>query len=224
MANLLVVDDDLAVRDVLSEILFRRGHSVVAARDGVEALARAGRARFACALADWRLPRLGGRELVERLREAQPDLPVVVMSGSVSEAALGEIEIAAFLRKPFDVADVEQVVAAVLEEHPAPEARRFPRKEVAWRAEVRGGGAGAAAALTRNLSLGGAQVRVRASDAALAPGARVEGVLFGPQGGAVRVPSRVVWRAPASEESEARVGLEFLERSPAVLAGIRELL
>ncbi|MCI0341904.1 MAG: response regulator [Planctomycetales bacterium] len=223
MANVLVVDDDLAVRDVLSEILFRRGHSVVAARDGLEALSRAGRARFACALADWRLPRLGGRELLEKLREAQPGLPIVVMSGSVSEAALGDTEIAAFLRKPFDVAEVEQVVAAVLEEHPAHEARRFPRKEVAWRAEVRAG-ADAAAALTRNLSLGGAQVRVRAAEAAFSPGARVEGVLFGPQGGAVRVPARVVWRSPASGDSEARVGLEFLERTPAVLAGIRELL
>jgi CheY-like chemotaxis protein len=108
-AVLLVEDDDLT-RQVFSLVLERQGHSVLAARDGGEALdlLRAG-ARPDCILLDLGLPGLDGRQLRACLRQdpAWAAIPVLLVSGDPSvareAAALGA---AGYLHKPVQPEDL----------------------------------------------------------------------------------------------------------------------
>jgi CheY-like chemotaxis protein len=117
-ARLLVVDDEEAVRSVVSRTLEEEGYEVTQARDGREALevlARNG--RVDAVLTDVVMPRLGGRELVERLAAQYPDLPVIWMSGHPHDMAFGDgIPAVAhpFLRKPIPHEVLVGTVAGVL--------------------------------------------------------------------------------------------------------------
>jgi two-component system, cell cycle sensor histidine kinase and response regulator CckA len=103
-ARLLVVDDEDAVRAVLSRALEAEGYEVSQARNGREALERlAGLRGIDAVLTDVIMPELGGRELVERLAAEYPGLPVIWMSGYPRDAAVGDGGSAGthpFLQKP----------------------------------------------------------------------------------------------------------------------------
>jgi len=90
-ARLLVVDDEDAVRSVVSRTLEDEGYEVSQARNGREALATlAANGRVDLVLTDVVMPELGGRELVERLAATRPDLPVIWMSGHPHDTAFGD--------------------------------------------------------------------------------------------------------------------------------------
>jgi two-component system, cell cycle sensor histidine kinase and response regulator CckA len=117
-ARLLVVDDEDAVRAAVSRALQEEGYEVTQARDGGEALeclARIG--RVDAVLTDVVMPRLGGRELVERLAALYPDLPIIWMSGHARDAAFGDGTPAGahpFLQKPISQDVLVRTVAGVL--------------------------------------------------------------------------------------------------------------
>lgn len=81
--RLLVAEDDPAVAEALSELLTLMGFEPLLARDGWQALQAAAYHRFDMLVTDLEMPRIGGAELVFRLRAARPDLPVIVVSGSL---------------------------------------------------------------------------------------------------------------------------------------------
>jgi CheY-like chemotaxis protein len=71
--KILVVDDDAAHRDALTQLLKRDGHVVDAVGDGLAAMAKLrGRPLFDVVLADLQMPQLGGRGLYEQLAESNP--------------------------------------------------------------------------------------------------------------------------------------------------------
>ena len=117
-ARLLVVDDEDAVRAVLSRTLEAAGYAVSQARDGREALKALGRnGRVDAVLTDVVMPQLGGRELVERLAAEYPDLPVIWMSGYPRDTAFGDGVTAGahpFLQKPISRDVLVRTVAGVL--------------------------------------------------------------------------------------------------------------
>lgn len=80
--RVLMAEDEPLAAEVLQEALTEAGFEVIAAPDGQAALdlAEAGTG-FDLLLTDLRMPRLDGRELIQRLRARRPDLPVVVMTG-----------------------------------------------------------------------------------------------------------------------------------------------
>jgi two-component system, cell cycle sensor histidine kinase and response regulator CckA len=98
--QVLVIEDDDAVRDVASRILARAGYTVVEARYGSEALALAEGRRVDLVLSDVVMPGLSGPEVVSRLRAAQPTLPALFMSGYAPESE-GSLDGAELVRKPF---------------------------------------------------------------------------------------------------------------------------
>ena len=113
-----MVDDEDTVRSVVSRTLEDEGYEVRQARDGQEALeclARDG--RVDAVLTDVVMPRLGGRELVERLAAEYPDLPIIWMSGYPRDAAFGDGDGAGphpFLQKPIPHDVLVRTVDAVL--------------------------------------------------------------------------------------------------------------
>ena len=109
----LIVDDSLLVRMKLKAELCDRGHSVVEARDGEEALARVDADAPDAVFLDLILPKLDGISVLRRLHAAHPQLPVTVLSTAATEeniAAAEECGALLFIRKPY--ADSE-ITAAI---------------------------------------------------------------------------------------------------------------
>ena len=103
--QLLVVEDEEALRALLVRVLTRVGYEPVAASGGQEALEafELGPERFLAAVVDLTLPDMSGKSLIDRLRAIRRDLPVVVCSGTASSEAVFAVPGAPtrFLQKPF---------------------------------------------------------------------------------------------------------------------------
>ncbi len=104
MARLLVADDHDAVRDGMVLSLARLGHEVQGVRGGAEAIAAYRKRPFEVVVTDLRMVPVDGIEVVKRLREADPEATVVVVSAHGTIAAAVEAMRAGaidFLEKPF---------------------------------------------------------------------------------------------------------------------------
>jgi DNA-binding NtrC family response regulator len=105
MSRILVVDDEEGIREFLAEVLEDEGHEVDTAVDGVDAIAKLERTGYQLLLSDLKMPRMGGLELVRRVRAEQPELEIIVMTahGSV-ESAVEAMKIGVFdyLQKPLE--------------------------------------------------------------------------------------------------------------------------
>jgi CheY-like chemotaxis protein len=114
--SVLVVDDETAVRRFACRVLERAGFGIFEAADGVEALdliQQRGLPNLEAVVSDIVMPRMNGVELMQALSAAEPELPVILMSGYATEA-LTERGIAApcsILPKPFSG---ERLLAEVL--------------------------------------------------------------------------------------------------------------
>jgi signal transduction histidine kinase len=105
----LVADDEEFVRGVVASILERAGYTVVFAGDGEEALALLGARgnEVVAAVIDVTMPRLGGDEVLRRLRESGSRLPVVLSSGYYDAAdRLAADAGVRFLEKPYRSAEL----------------------------------------------------------------------------------------------------------------------
>lgn len=79
-ARILVVDDDLGIRQSLAELLTVEGCVVATAGDGVEALAALESGAFDLVISDVVMPRMDGYELFTTVRQRYPDLPILMMT------------------------------------------------------------------------------------------------------------------------------------------------
>ena len=122
-ATLLVVEDQPEVRELAVTALRRVGYEVVEASDGADAYARfADRAAsLSLLLTDVVMPGMNGRELAERLRARNPNLPIVFMSGYTDEILDQQSLVgphAAFVAKPFTPSTlVRQVDLLLIAKH-----------------------------------------------------------------------------------------------------------
>lgn len=119
----LVVDDEPSSRVLVRALLERRGHPVVEAPDGVDALTRLREAGpFSLVLADLNMPRMDGLELIWEIRDSPPlqSVPVIVVTGEkdeILETQLMEEGADDYIRKPIDpqlfVARIESTLRRV---------------------------------------------------------------------------------------------------------------
>jgi CheY-like chemotaxis protein len=109
--RVLLVDDEPDLLNVLAEDLTDAGFDVTAVDSGTAAVEVARWEKFDVAVTDVRMPGMDGVETMSRLREIDPDLPVVVATGYVSEAMqydFAERGAAGLILKPFRL---EQICA-----------------------------------------------------------------------------------------------------------------
>lgn len=75
--RLLVAEDDEGLRSVLERGLREAGYTVDAARDGEQALRFLATYEYAAAVVDWRMPKISGLEVIQRLRGRGSSLPIL---------------------------------------------------------------------------------------------------------------------------------------------------
>lgn len=124
--HVLVVDDELVVRDSLKEWLADEGFSAAMAASGEEALAQLGRQRFDAMLLDIKMPGMDGVEVLKKAKDLFPDLTVVMMTAYATvETAVEAMKVGAldYLMKPFDP---EVLVAKIVDLY---ETRQLARAE-----------------------------------------------------------------------------------------------
>lgn len=81
MADILIIDDERAIRKTLSEILSFEGYKVDEAADGEEGLKKFKEKAFDLVLCDIKMPKLDGIEFLQRAGEINGDIPVIMISG-----------------------------------------------------------------------------------------------------------------------------------------------
>ncbi len=81
MPAILIIDDERAIRKTLSEILSFEGYKIDEAADGEEGLKRFSEKPFDLVLCDIKMPKLDGIEFLEKAREINPDIPIIMISG-----------------------------------------------------------------------------------------------------------------------------------------------
>ena len=101
MANILIIDDERDVRIVLKEVLQREGYDVTLAVNGREGLQKLESGGADLVVTDVIMPGIDGVEIVERIRETYPDMPIIVVSGGGNVAPMdyepGAISTSAYL-------------------------------------------------------------------------------------------------------------------------------
>ena len=132
--RILVVDADEAVRRSAHHLLGCQGASVETARDAHEAIALMRQAPYSAALVDIRLPDLDGYESFKRLREVQPNVPVILMTGfgwdpSHSIVKARQEGLQTVLYKPFRADRLMDAVEQALRTTPAPRQNTAPHPD-----------------------------------------------------------------------------------------------
>ncbi len=118
MSRLLVVDDEPNMRAMLADILETEGHEVVGFEEAEQALDLLGRESFDAAILDLNLPGISGMEMLRRVRDRIPPLPIIMITayGTIDTAVeamrLGAYD---FIIKPFDINRIVQTVSKCLE-------------------------------------------------------------------------------------------------------------
>jgi DNA-binding NtrC family response regulator len=133
--KILVVDDKQMMRDSVGATLQRAGYTVVVASDGKAALNQITRHRPAAVITDLKMPEMDGLELLDRLHQADDQLPVVLMTayGSVEDAVTAMKQGAFdFVQKPFEG---DQLVLTIRR---AVEHRRLIKENEALKCTTRG--------------------------------------------------------------------------------------
>ncbi len=118
VACFMIVDDEPEVCNFFSYLLKRKGHRVVAAYSGAQALDLLKQNRFNVAVVDLKLPDLSGLQVLREIKKVQPACEVIIITGySTVKSAVEAIQSGAFdyVEKPFgDIAEMEDLLERAL--------------------------------------------------------------------------------------------------------------
>lgn len=116
MPTVLVIEDDDAIRVLISALCARLGLTVEVAADGVAGVAMIRKRNYDALLLDLMLPKINGFEVLREVRASAPSLLArTIIITAVSDATLRDFDgggTLALLRKPFDIADLHDALVA----------------------------------------------------------------------------------------------------------------
>lgn len=114
-AHILMVEDEIAVANELSQFLERRGYQVTPAGDGNEAMARLSAGSFDLIITDIRMPGLDGFGLIERLGNNAAMPPIIVVTGQIDyEPRANGAAAPTVLRKPVSLRELDRTILGIL--------------------------------------------------------------------------------------------------------------
>ena len=117
MAKLLIVDDEMDIREFAKRFFSKRNINVLTASDGIEALETVEREKPDMVLLDITMPRMSGLEVLKRLRANRNDVDVVMVTGASDEESINEANswgIKGYVHKPLILEELEKKVMSVL--------------------------------------------------------------------------------------------------------------
>ncbi len=116
--RILIIDDEQFIRDLLRDVLTRKGYRVDTAEDGLRGLEKAKTVSYSVIFTDIRMPGLNGLDVYKRLKDLCPESRVIVMTGHGLQEILDEaLQLGAFadLKKPFEINHIYSLVERALE-------------------------------------------------------------------------------------------------------------
>ena len=137
-ASVLIVDDDAGIRKTLSKILEKEGYLVETVENGQQAIKASNKRFFNVALIDIRLPDMEGTKLLERLKEPEPKMVKIIITGYASlQNAIEAVNKGAdgYVLKPFDAAELLAMIEKHLEKQR--ESMKYGEKKVTEFIETR---------------------------------------------------------------------------------------
>ncbi len=117
MKKILVVDDELRIRELFQEELQDEGYSVDIADGGKPALDMVKQARPDLMIVDIRMPDMTGLELIEEVRKIHQDLPIIVctaLRALQDDYTIWESQVSSFLSKPVELEELRAKVAEAI--------------------------------------------------------------------------------------------------------------
>ena len=129
---LIVDDEDIVIRSCL-RILADGGYELEAVRDGLEALRIIDEKQFDVIILDIKMPKIDGLEVLQRVKEARPDIDIIMITGlnqietAVQAMKLGALD---YLPKPFEPEELRLVVARAFER------RQLMQENISLKSEV----------------------------------------------------------------------------------------
>jgi CheY-like chemotaxis protein len=123
MKTILLVEDELLLREGVQETLEVHGYAVIGAGDGIEALDWLEQTTVSLIITDLVMPNMNGAEFIEKVREKHPNLPIILASGSTNTVrtrlgieSIDVLGATASITKPFKSKDLVLLVEKLLAE------------------------------------------------------------------------------------------------------------
>lgn len=115
--RLLIVDDELLIRDLLYDFFTNQDYDIAVAESGQRALAQLETGRFDTVIIDLKMPDMDGLELASRIRANDQEIPIIIMTGYPSmDSAIEALRRRAddYFVKPFNLKQMSKAVASAL--------------------------------------------------------------------------------------------------------------
>ncbi len=111
--TILVVDDDVTIREMISKILSRNGYQVILASDGFEALNLLEQEQIKIVITDMKMPEMDGMELIELISKNYPDIKIIVITAfddiyTIKDAIIKGAD--EYITKPFNSHEINIIV------------------------------------------------------------------------------------------------------------------
>lgn len=131
MASILVVDDEPSIREFLQIMLEREGYEVSCVANGREAIALFEKTKYDVVLADIRMPKVNGFEVLAKIKDSAPDTSVIMITAFASfESAVKSMKEGAYdyITKPFNVDEIKATIKNALQKKEV-EREALPKKK-----------------------------------------------------------------------------------------------
>lgn len=118
LKGILIVDDQQGIRMLLNEVFKKEGFTTYLAANGFDAIKIAQENALDCVLLDMKIPGMDGLEILTRLKEDHPELPVMMMTAYVEQQMMdraNELGVVKYFTKPFNIFEVRDEVNKLVE-------------------------------------------------------------------------------------------------------------
>jgi CheY-like chemotaxis protein len=122
MKHILIIDDDPAILILFEEFLKSKGYATSAATNGKQGLEMLEQQKPDLIITDIMMPEMDGREMIHEVRQRQPDLPIIAISGGVKRTPMFLLTHAKksgacrIFNKPIELAEMLKAVQELLSE------------------------------------------------------------------------------------------------------------
>ena len=116
--NILVAEDEADLREILKVTLEQEGYRAILASDGDEAIKKIEKKSFQLALIDIKMPGMNGKELVSKIKQINPRVPIIIITGSPNfkeEMSLKK-QTYDYIYKPFRLNELVKIIKRALRE------------------------------------------------------------------------------------------------------------